>query len=143
MPTINQEVIKKMSVLVADDEPGVRQLIVMTLEDMGFTKIVQAGNGREAFEALAKSIDDIHLVVCDWNMPEANGIQLLKWVRGKNKDIPFLIVTGKTEVDAVVEAKARGVSGYILKPFTPDQFEVKLLEALMRPVSPVSAPVDT
>ena len=131
MARIKQEVLERMTVLVADDEVGVRQLIVMTLEDMGFSKIVQATNGREAFEELARGADTIDLVISDWNMPEANGIQLLKWVREKNKQIPFLIVTGNTDVNSVIEARSRGVSGYILKPFTPDQFEEKLLEAIV------------
>ena len=125
-----REILEQMTVLVADDESGIRQLIVMTLEDMGFSKIIQASDGREAFEKLARGADTIDLVICDWNMPEASGIQLLKWVREKNKQIPFLIVTGNTDVNLVVEARSRGVSGYILKPFTPDQFEEKLLESI-------------
>lgn len=130
MKVFTKDVFKEMSVLVADDVPGVRDLIVMTLEEMGFENISQATNGREAFEILAKGVNTIDLIICDWNMPEATGIQLLKWVREKNLTIPFLIVTGKNQLEAVIEAQARGVTGYILKPFTPDQLEEKLLEGL-------------
>jgi two-component system chemotaxis response regulator CheY len=93
---------------------------------MGFKNVFEARNGKEAMALLEKS--KIGLIICDWVMPECNGLDLLSHVRGheKHRDLPFLMVTGVTEKENVIAAVEAKVSNYIIKPFTPETLEMKI-----------------
>lgn len=72
------------------------------------------------------------MVLCDWNMPNMDGLDLLKAVRGDEslKGIPFIMVTAEGQKDNILEAIKAGVSSYIMKPFTPKTREEKIKKAL-------------
>ena len=74
----------------------------------------------------------MNLIICDWNMPNMNGVELLRQLRTVDPDMPFLMVTGRTDIESVVEAKSSGVTAYISKPFSSQQLEAKLRIILTR-----------
>ena len=115
-----------LNVLVVDDENAVMRLIKMVLADFGVTQVFTAKNGAKAL-ALLGSFDDIDIIICDWNMPGMSGLNLLQQVRTVDREIPFIMLTGRADLSSVMEAKDFGVSDYLIKPFTPDKLEAKLL----------------
>jgi CheY-like chemotaxis protein len=66
------------------------------------------------------------MMLCDWKMPQMSGLEVLKRVRSRAPDLPFLMITGLADPGSLVEAKSHGVSGYIKKPFSLDQLRKKL-----------------
>jgi two-component system chemotaxis response regulator CheY len=115
-----------IKVLVVDDFATMRRIVKGVLKQLGFTNIIEAEDGSNAFKELKK--ERVGLIVSDWNMPNMTGLELLKEVRndGDLKDIPFLMVTAEGQKENVVEAVQAGVSNYIVKPFTPETFSAKL-----------------
>jgi len=121
-----------MRFLVVDDSSTMRRIIVNTLNKLGYQEVVEAGNGREGIEKVGAG--DVDLVITDWNMPEMNGIDFIRALRGidKMKDKPVLMVTTNAAKDDIVEALRAGVTNYIVKPFTPDTFKEKIDAVLAR-----------
>lgn len=115
-----------MKILIVDDFTTMRHIIKGTLKKLGFTNIVEAGDGKDALKELKK--DKIGLIISDWIMPNVSGIELLKAVRSDDelKHIPFIMVTAEGQRDSVIEAVNAGVSNYIVKPFTPETLSEKL-----------------
>ncbi len=106
--------------LVVDDSTSMRQMVTFTLQSAGFTTI-EGANGVEALAASEnKSID---LVVTDLNMPEMDGITLIKNLRSKPsfKFTPILLLTTESQDSKKQEGKAAGATGWMVKPFNPDQ----------------------
>ena len=125
---------KKLSdldILVVDDNPRAINLMKMVLSGLGVNQIYTAENGKLAKKFLSETDYLVDLIICDWRMPNMTGLQLLEEVRSVHPRMPFMMVTGKSDATSVVAAKGLGVSAYITKPFSPQQFEQKL-RALMR-----------
>ena len=120
-----------IKILVVDDFATMRRIVRGVLKQLGFTKIVEAVDGIDAFDTLKKEAD-IELIVSDWNMPNMTGLELLKAVRGDDdfKHIPFVMVTAEGMKENVVKAVKAGVSNYIVKPFTPEALGEKLQAVL-------------
>lgn len=119
-----------LSVLVVDDEDGPRSFVATTLRDLGITRIEEARDGQEALDLLSAPEARYDLIICDWMMPRLSGLELLKRVRERDAELPFLMVTALATLKAVEHALAHHVSAYIAKPFTPDQLEDKVLVVL-------------
>lgn len=117
-------------VLVADDEEGPRNFVESVLQDLGVSQIVSAKCGAEALEAFSQENQKLDLIICDWMMPRLSGVEVLRHVRQVQPELPFLMVTALATPKAVHKALEHRVSGYIAKPFTPDQLEDKVLTAL-------------
>ena len=117
-----------MKILVVDDFATMRRIISGSLKKIGCRNIIEAEDGVIALEILKK--EDVELILCDWNMPNMNGLQLLKAVKGNDdlKDIPFIMVTAEGMKDNVLEAVKAGVNDYIIKPFTPEILSKKMKE---------------
>jgi CheY-like chemotaxis protein len=120
-----------LRVLIVDDEPGPRRFVKSALHDMGVDTVEEASDGQEAIRKLEERLEEIDLVVCDWMMPRVPGIDVLKWVRERRPELPFLMVTALATPKAVQKAIENHVSAYIAKPFTPDQLEDKVFMALI------------
>ncbi len=119
-----------MRILVADDSRVMRQIISRTLRQAGFSghDLVEAADGKEALnKALANSPD---LVLSDWNMPEMNGIQLLRELRGNGMNVPFGFVTSEGTSEMRNLAEESGALFLISKPFTADIFR-EVLEPIL------------
>ena len=118
----------KIRILVADDMMTMRKIVIKSLKDIGFTDFIEAADGAKAWEALTQSTVPVNLIVSDWNMPNSTGIDLLKRVRSDSRfqSTPFILVTAEAEAHQVKEALQIGVSGYVIKPFTPDSLKVQI-----------------
>ena len=120
-----------MKVLVVDDSSTMRRIIVNTLARLGYKDVVQGADGVEAWEAMQKN-PDIGVVITDWNMPNMNGLELVKKIRAEEKyaDIPIIMVTTEGGKAEVITALKAGVNNYIVKPFTPQVLKEKLQAVL-------------
>lgn len=119
------------NILLVDDMKGVRLLIAKALTELGFTKIVEAENGHEAFSILKSSIgtpQPIQLVISDLKMPKMDGLEFLRLTRANREtaEIPFIILTAESEKENVVRAIQLGVSEYMIKPMTAPILSKKL-----------------
>ena len=102
-----------VSILVADDDPLVREMIAMILRDEGYA-VDTAENGAEALHKFGAG-NSIGLIVSDMNMPEMDGLGLIKAVRNAGNDVPIIILTGNSEITTAIQAMRTGASDYILK----------------------------
>lgn len=107
-------------ILVVDDEQNMRIALFEALSRNGY-EVVVAENGLMALDVYDKN--PIDLVIADIKMPEMDGIELLGHLKGKNSDLPVVIITGYATVDNAVEAMKRGAFDYILKPFPVEVIE--------------------
>ena len=106
--------------LVVDDSAAIRQLITIALEDAGIN-VVSAGNGREALAKLGATKFD--LIITDLNMPEMDGIELIREVRGipDYRFAPIIMLTTEAQDEKKKQGKAAGATGWIVKPFSSEQ----------------------
>jgi two-component system chemotaxis response regulator CheY len=116
----------KIKILVVDDFSTMRRIIKNILKQLGYENIEEAEDGAQAFNKLKTG--NFGFVVSDWNMPNMDGLELLKKVRSDPdlKALPFLMVTAEAEKDKVIEAIKAGVSNYIVKPFTAEVLKEKM-----------------
>jgi len=113
--------------LVVDDSRAVRMILVRTLKELGY-EVREAANGREALEVIEAEKTAVTLVLADWNMPEINGLELLKRLR-QNPELSRLVVvmvTTETELDQMAVALEAGANEYVMKPFTREILVEKL-----------------
>ncbi|MGK9475343.1 chemotaxis protein CheW [Melioribacter sp. OK-6-Me] len=121
---------KNIRILLVEDAGVMRQMEIKTLNSLGYVNIVEAENGVHAVEYL-KDNPEVDLIISDWNMPQMDGFELLKWVRENQSTskIPFLMATGRGEKKEVEKANEAGVSSFISKPFNKDELQEKINEA--------------
>ena len=110
-----------LRILTVDDSTSMRQMVSFTLKSAGY-EVIEATHGKEAFE-WAKSNHAPHLVITDVNMPHMDGIELVKQLRQlkEYKYTPILILTTESSIEKKMEGKAAGATGWIVKPFNPEQ----------------------
>lgn len=113
--------------LVVDDSRAVRMILTKTLQDLGY-QVCEAANGREALAVIETEKTAVSLVLADWNMPEMNGLALLKRLRQKPElsSLVVVMVTTETELDQMAAALEAGANEYVMKPFTKEILVEKL-----------------
>ncbi len=113
--------------LVVDDSRAIRGILKRMLAEYGF-EVLQAGDGVEGLQALDRDAANISLLCVDYNMPNMNGIQLLRNMRAdpRFKDIPAIMITTETHLRSMVAAFEAGANEYIMKPFTVEMLAEKL-----------------
>jgi two-component system chemotaxis response regulator CheY len=106
-------------ILTVDDSASVRQMVKFTLSDAGYT-VVEAVDGRDALSKLA---NPVNMVITDLNMPNLDGIGLIRKVRANPacKGIPIIMLTTESQESRKLEGKAAGATGWIVKPFATQQ----------------------
>ena len=116
-----------MKILVVDDSSTMRRIIKNTLARLGYKDIIEGADGVEAWEALQNN-PDTEVVITDWNMPNMNGLELVKKIRAeeKYKDMPIIMVTTEGGKKEVITALKAGVNNYIVNPLTPQVLKEKL-----------------
>ncbi|HMK48648.1 MAG TPA: chemotaxis response regulator CheY [Thermodesulfovibrionales bacterium] len=116
----------KMKILIVDDFPTMRRIIRNLFKQLGFENIEEAEDGAHAFSKLKGG--GFEFLCSDWNMPNMDGLELLKKVRsdGEMQKMPVLMVTAESEKEKVIEAIKAGVNNYIVKPFTAEVLKDKL-----------------
>jgi two-component system chemotaxis response regulator CheY len=119
-------------ILIADDLSSLRELLKAYLHRLGYLRITEAEDGNMAYQAMisAKAAGSpIDLIISDWNMPKATGLEFLKAVRAVPdwKSIPFILLTTESEKPKVMEAIMAGATNYMVKPVEQQVLEEKLL----------------
>ncbi len=109
-----------------------RKIQIKCLEKLGVTDVAEGADGAEGLRAFESSTFD--LVMTDWNMPNMDGLTLLREIRKRNTLIPIFMITTEAERNRVVEAIQSGVSDYLVKPFTVETLKQKLEPWLTLPV---------
>jgi two-component system, chemotaxis family, chemotaxis protein CheY len=114
-------------ILAVDDSAAMRQMVEITLSSAGYD-VAQAKDGREALEIAAKHSFD--LVITDVNMPEMDGLALVRELRGmaSYRHTPLLVLTTEATAERKMEGREAGATGWIVKPFNPE----KLLATVAR-----------
>ncbi|MGD9807468.1 MAG: response regulator [Deferribacterales bacterium] len=117
-------------IITVDDSSTMRRIIKNTLTKLGFTNVLEAANGVEGLDVLAKN--EVDMIITDWNMPEMDGLTFVKTLRSKEeyKDTPILMVTTEAAKEDILTALRSGVNNYVVKPFTPDTLQEKVNKLL-------------
>lgn len=125
---INSKKFENKKALIVDDSKPMREIVIKSLIQTGFRKemTVQAGDGEEAFRILEK--DHFDLVITDWNMPNIDGLRLIKMIKANAnlKKIPVLMVSSEMEKENIIRAIKEGACQYILKPFNPLELQKRI-----------------
>jgi DNA-binding NtrC family response regulator len=114
-------------ILVIDDEDDVLELLKELIEKMGYNALT-ASNAQEALDILDNTKVDV--IISDLLMPEMDGIELLKRVKARKGDIPFLVITGHPTVETAVDAIKKGAYDYLPKPFQMQDVAIKINRAV-------------
>jgi two-component system chemotaxis response regulator CheY len=116
----------KMKILIVDDFSTMRRIVKNLLRQLGYENIEEAEDGAQAYSKLKSG--NYGFVISDWNMPNMDGLELLKKIRSdpELKDLPVLMVTAEAEKEKVIAAIQAGVSNYIVKPFTGEVLKEKM-----------------
>lgn len=120
-----------IKILIAEDNPNLRQVLVNIIKKIGYDKILEAENGEIAWQFVQRG--GVELVLTDWAMPELDGMQLLKKIRNSKAptcDIPFLMITAADTKNAIMSAGKSGVDAYVIKPFSVSTVVEKIKEAI-------------
>ena len=117
---------KNLKILVVDDFPTMRRIIRNLLKDLGYENVDEAEDGAMGLEKLRNGNFDF--VVSDWNMPNLDGLEMLKQIRADANlaKLPVLMVTAEAKKENIIAAAQAGASGYVVKPFTAATLEEKL-----------------
>ena len=117
-------------IIAVDDSASMRQMVGFTLKGAGHD-VLEAADGLEAVK-VAKANSGVDLVISDINMPNMDGISLIKELRGMSdyKFTPILMLTTESGADKKGEGKAAGATGWIVKPFNPDQLLATIKKVL-------------
>jgi DNA-binding response OmpR family regulator len=126
----------KRTILVVDDDQGLRELIRINLEHEGYS-VVQAGNGIQCVSTVRERRPD--MVILDVMMPEMDGLEACRQVR-EFSQLPILMLTARTQSEDVITGLDRGADDYLLKPFNMDELSARI-RALLRRVPPAYRPL--
>ena len=118
------------TILVVDDSPTMRRMIVASLRDLGDVSFDQAASGLEAIERLA--LAPVDLVVLDLNMPDVHGLEVLRFVRSHERfgRLPVVVLTTRGDDESRDAALREGATRYLTKPFAPATFAPEIRSLL-------------
>ncbi len=135
----------RVTVLLAEDSPFIRSLLINSLKVLGVGTVHAVEDGGSAIEFLKKVKNDpmqvgcqqVDIVMSNWDMHPIDGMMFLRWVR-RHKDspdrfVPFLMITGYTEPERIIQAREMGISEMLAKPFTVKNIGEKLISVIERP----------
>ncbi|HET8706267.1 MAG TPA: response regulator [Pseudomonadales bacterium] len=118
---------KKLRILLIDDDPVSRELLKTMLEELDQKNILESESGEEGLEILSRDLN-FDLILSDWQMPGLSGFDLLKKIREAEatKKLPFIMVTGRSDMEYIQSAIKAGVNDYIVKPIDMNVLEKKI-----------------
>ena len=125
-------------VMVVDDIAGTREILRDMLTEIGFTRIAEADDGKDALEKLKK--DRAQLIICDYMMKDMSGLDLLHQLRNHPYlvDVPFIMVSAVGDVPVIETALNLGAADYIVKPVSFQLLRRKISDVLRRRMAPPS-----
>lgn len=118
-------------ILVAEDNPNLRRVLVNIIRKLGFERVHEADDGMLAWKFVEAGKVDI--VMADWAMPSLDGLQLLQKIRHAKEpicNVPFLMITAADTRSSIMSAGSHGVDAYVIKPFSVQTVVDKLSEAI-------------
>ena len=117
---------KGMKILVVDDFPTMRRIVRNLLKELGYANVDEAEDGQAGLSRLRNGGFDF--VVSDWNMPNLDGLEMLKQIRADASlsHLPVLMVTAEAKKENIIAAAQAGADGYVVKPFTAATLQEKL-----------------
>ena len=121
---------KGMKILVVDDFPTMRRIVRNLLKELGYSNVDEAEDGQAGLARLRSGKYDF--VISDWNMPNLDGLAMLKEIRADANlaHLPVLMVTAESKKENIIAAAQAGASGYVVKPFTAVTLDEKLNKIL-------------
>src|SRR5260370_37842914 len=121
---------KNMKILVVDDFPRMRRIVGNLLKELGYSNVDEAEDGAAGLSRLRSGGYDF--VISDWNMPNLDGLAMLKEIRADAAllHLPVLMVTAEAKKENIIAAAQAGANGYVVKPFTSATLEEKLNKIL-------------
>lgn len=137
--------LSRISVLVVEDSPFIRSLLVNSIRILGVQSVKSVDDGAEAIDFI-KLVEEnpmkagmmsVDIIICDWEMSPVNGLMLLRWIR-RHKDShdrfkPFVMLTGYSEPKRVHEARDMGVTEFMSKPFSVNALADKVKQVIFKP----------
>jgi two-component system, chemotaxis family, chemotaxis protein CheY len=119
-----------MKFLVVDDSPTMRRIMINSLKGIGYSEIIEANDGIEAYDKLIA--EPVDFIITDWNMPNMTGIELTRKIRTTDtiKTLPIIMVTTRGLKEDILEALKASVNNFIVKPFTPQILKEKINSVL-------------
>jgi two-component system KDP operon response regulator KdpE len=115
-----------LKILVIDDEPPIRKLLRMGLNTQGY-EVLEAPNGKTGLELLAQNPD---LVILDLGLPDVEGLELLRTIRGRKEGVPIVVLSSRGDEAGKVQALDLGADDYVTKPFGMDELLARMRAAL-------------
>lgn len=117
---------KNIKFLIVDDMSTMRRIVRSILKEIGFDNVEEAEDGVDGLNKLRSGKFDF--VISDWNMPNMDGLEMLKAIRADDtlKSLPVMLVTAEAKKENIIEAAKAGASGYVVKPFTAAVLEEKM-----------------
>lgn len=137
--------LSRISVLVVEDSPFIRSLLVNSIRILGVQSVRSVDDGSEAIEFLKlveqnpmkAGMMSVDIIICDWEMSPVNGIMFLRWIRrhkeSKDRFKPFIMLTGYSEPKRVQEAREMGVTEFMSKPFSVNAIADKIQSVIFKP----------
>jgi len=117
-----------VKILLVDDSRTIRNIQKSVLMQLGHNDIVEAADGLEALDQYKKESPD--LIFIDWNMPNMDGITLVRKIREIDKNTPLIMCTSQAEKSRVLEAIKAGVNNYVVKPFMTESLAEKITQTM-------------
>ncbi len=119
-----------LKILAVDDSATMRRILKNTLSRAGYTDVVEAEDGVDAWAKLQAG--GFNFIITDWNMPNMSGLEFVNAVRESEqfKTIPIIMVTTRSVKDDIIAAMKAGANNYVVKPFTPDTLKEKIASVL-------------
>lgn len=127
--------LNKLSVLIVEDTPALKKLMISTLNALGIGTIYSAADGKQAFEIFCRQNPD--LVITDWLMEPLNGLELVHQMRtskaSPNKMVPIILMTGYSAQPRIENARDQGITEFLVKPFTAAELSRKISYIIDKP----------
>jgi two-component system chemotaxis response regulator CheY len=117
-----------VKILLVDDSRTIRNIQKSVLMQLGHNDIIEAADGLEALEQYKKESPD--LIFIDWNMPNMDGVTLVRKIREIDKSTPLIMCTTQAEKSQVLEAIKAGVNNYVVKPFMTESLAEKITQTM-------------
>jgi two-component system, chemotaxis family, chemotaxis protein CheY len=110
----------RKTIMTADDSASVRQMVSFTLKDAGYD-VMEAVDGQDALNKIGEST--VNMLITDLNMPNMDGIELIRGIRGRQqfRFMPIIMLTTESQDSKKQEGRSAGATGWIVKPFKPEQ----------------------
>jgi two-component system, chemotaxis family, chemotaxis protein CheY len=111
----------RITVLIADDESTMRNLLAAVLKSCGYSNLIQAADGQQAMDHLRTADESLRLAFLDIDMPGFSGLEVLELARQARPGCAYVIVSAHSAIDNVISAMNRGAAGFVVKPYTPQK----------------------